>query len=143
MDATLGRIKVRRERLEAAAIDLESAVTRAGDPETWIAGVQAAATEVGAALQAHVDEVETPGGLFADITERTPRLIHAIDVLRREHGTMAEQIERLDAALADRRSSVDDIRDCALALLAQISRHRHRGADLLWDSYDFDIGSGD
>ena len=38
---------------------------------------------------------------------------------------------------------VDDVREQALALLAQISRHRHRGADLLWDSYDFDIGLGE
>lgn len=144
MDASLGRIKVRRERLEASAIDLESAVTRAaGDSDTWIAGVQAAATEVGAALQAHIDEVEKPGGLYEDVIGRSPRQIHTIDVLRREHVVMGEQVERLDGTLADRRSTVDDVRQQALALLAQISRHRHRGADLLWDSYDFDIGLGE
>lgn len=143
-DETLGRVREQRERLEAAAVDLEVAITRAaGDTEAWTTAVQVAADEVGAALQGHVDEVEAPQGLYVEILERSPRLGHTIDVLRREHETMGSQVAQLDAVLADRRSTPDDIRDQALTLLGQISRHRHRGADLIWDSFDYDIGAGD
>jgi phage shock protein A len=144
IDATLGRVKQHRERLETAATGLETAITRpAGDAEAWAAGVRAATAEVDAALRAHVDEVEAPGGLHDEIIDRSPRLTHTVEVLRREHVSMADQVARVDAALADPEPSVETVREQALALLAQISRHRHRGADLLWDSFDYDIGAGD
>lgn len=34
-------------------------------------------------------------------------------------------------------------REAALDLLGLLSRHRHRGADFVYDAYDFDIGGGD
>jgi len=38
---------------------------------------------------------------------------------------------------------VEDAREGCLMLLIDISRHRHRGADLLWEFYDVDIGPSD
>lgn len=144
IDTTLGRVKEHRERLETAAIGLEAAISRAaGDIGVWAAGVRTAMAEVDSALQAHVDEVEAPGGLYDEIVERSPRLTHAVEVLRREHLTMAAQIGRVDAALAAPDPAAGEVREQALVLLGQISRHRHRGADLLWDSFDYDIGAGD
>ena len=35
---------------------------------------------------------------------------------------------------------VDEVRDAGLALLGRLSRHRQRGADLIWDAYQTDIG---
>ena len=141
---TLERVKERRERLGSAADGLERAITRAaGDERTWRAGVRSALDEVRAALDAHVDEVEAPGGLYTDIITRSPRLTHGIERLRHDHLTMSGQIADLAAAVAPGGGSVETTRESALVLIAEISRHRHRGADLLWDSYDLDIGAGD
>ena len=141
---TLERVKERRERLGSAADGLERAITRAaGDEQSWRTGVRSALDEVRAALDAHVDEVEAPGGLYTDIITRSPRLTHGIERLRHDHLTMSGQIADLEAALAPDGASVETTRESALVLIAEISRHRHRGADLLWDSYDLDIGAGD
>ena len=140
----LERVKERRERLGAAADGLERAITRAaGDEQSWRAGVRSALDDVRAALDAHIDEVEAPGGLYTDIITRSPRLTHAIERLRQDHLSMSGQIADLETALAIDGASVETTRESALVLIAEISRHRHRGADLLWDSYDLDIGGGD
>src|SRR6478752_1045650 len=98
---TLERVKERRERLGSAADGLERAITRAaGDGQSWRAGVRSALDEVRAALDAHVDEVEAPGGLYTDIITRSPRLTHAIERLRHDHVAMSEQIADLEPALA-------------------------------------------
>lgn len=142
--STLERLRERRERLGRAADELERAITRAaGQPGAWSEGVRAALDQVGAALAAHVEEVEGPNGLFADITRASPRLIHAVERLRDDHTAMAEQVEEVEGLRAAGDVPVDTIREAALALLAEISRHRQRGADLLWDRYNVDIGGRD
>ncbi len=141
---TIERVKERRERLGEAADDLERAITRsAGDQEAWKDGVQSALEEVHAALDAHIEEVEAPEGLYTEIMTRSPRLSHAITKLREEHGTMRDEVTGFEDALDSRKTTVDDLRSRGLELLMDISRHRHRGADLIWESYNYDIGSGE
>jgi hypothetical protein len=142
LPAPLERVRVRRVRLEQAADDLETAITGAVAGESaWRARVAEALDEVQGALDDHVAEVEAPDGLYGEIMARTPRLAHAIERLRAEHGTMG-------AAVVDLRKTVDGasvevVREGVVDLLADISRHRHRGADLIWNSYDLDIGQGE
>ena len=38
---------------------------------------------------------------------------------------------------------VADLRERGTDLLARLSRHRQRGADLIFEAYDTDIGGGD
>lgn len=137
------RVKERRERLGDAANELERSLTRAANREDWRKGVQEALAEVGAALEAHVVEVESPEGLYTDIMERSPRLAHDIARLQGEHETMGGEVGALEELLADPNSDPEAVREQALRLLGDISRHRHRGADLIWSSYAFDIGEGD
>ena len=140
----LQRVKIHRERLASAADGLEAAIARpAGDEARWRGAVQGALDELRAALDAHVEAVEAPDGLYADVATRSPRLLHAIDKLREDHGTMDEQTAALEAAVAADELSIEATRESAVLLLAEISRHRHRGADLLWDSYDIDLGGED
>lgn len=140
----LETVKVHRERLAAAADGLEAALARpAGDERRWREAVDRALRELRGALDAHVGAVEAPGGLYADVGARSPRLLHAIDKLREDHVTLDEQTAALEAAVAADELSVEATRESAVLLLAEISRHRHRGADLLWDSYDIDIGGED
>jgi phage shock protein A len=139
----LERARQRRHALAQAADALEAALARpAGDAEAWRAQVGAALGAVDAALDDHVAEVEGPDGLYAEILERTPRLAHQIEVLRREHVDLRDRVAairpRLTASLDER--EIERIREDSLELLKQISRHRHRGADLVFESYDSDIG---
>lgn len=144
VSTALGGARERRERLAAAADGLEQAITRApGDLPAWQQGVQAALDELRTTLVAHVDEVEAPDGLYTDISTRTPRLIHAIDRLRHDHLVLNDQVVELDGLVAADDVLVEAVRERALVLLTDISRHRHRGADLLWESYDVDIGGWD
>jgi len=137
---TMHRLKVRRERLADAAAEVERAVTSAaGDSVAWHGEVRAAVGEIRGALAAHVDEVEAPGGLYVEVAGASPRLLPMVERLRRDHDDLAGRIGGLDQLLVDD-GPVDAIRDAALALLLEISRHRHRGADLLWEFYDVDIG---
>jgi uncharacterized protein YdcH (DUF465 family) len=143
-EAPLERAKVHRERLAEAADALERAITGpAGNETVWRDATRDALDEVRSALGAHVEEVESPDGVFAEIMERSPRLAHAIERLRAEHTKLDQAVARVDASLGSEEATVEDVRESTLVLLADITRHRHRGADLIWDSYDFDIGVGD
>jgi hypothetical protein len=56
---------------------------------------------------------------------------------------MATAIGALRERVGGDALDVDAVREDVVDLLADISRHRHRGADLIWNSYDLDIGQGD
>ena len=93
------------------------------------------------ALDAHVDVTEGPDGLFAGILRDAPRLGHGIDVLRREHEHLRSAVRSLAARLQEP-VEVAEAREEALALMAAIVRHRHRGADLVYEAYQTDLGGG-
>lgn len=139
----LERLRVRRTRLGAAANELERVATSAaGDPVGWSAGVRAAVAEVRTALEDHVIEAEASGGLFAEVASTDPRLLPAVERLRHDHTDLAERLDRLNAALGAGDVDVERVREDVLAFRAELSRHRLRGADLLWELYDVDIGGG-
>ena len=54
---------------------------------------------------------------------------------------MSASAVRLDAVVDE--SGVDAGRADLLDLVALLSRHRHRGVDLVYDAYNTDISSGD
>jgi hypothetical protein len=139
----LERLRARRVRFGAAAAALESAVTAAaGDLDAWALGVGAAVGDLRAALADHVRGAEAADGLYAEIAATDPRLLPAVERLREDHRDLEQRIDRLATLLAGADPSVDAVRDAALELVVEISRHRHRGADLVWELYDVDIGGG-
>jgi hypothetical protein len=139
------RARGKRRGLRAALVDLEDAVSAAGDPDAWAGRVTAALAKVRGALDAHVDATESPEGLLADAVHQEPRLAHHADVLRREHTELYRGIDeatsRLSRVTARAETTVEQER--LLALLAQFTRHRHRGAQLVYDAYNTDISVGD
>jgi hypothetical protein len=142
----VGRARVHRERMAVAADHLEEAIARpAGNLSAWKLAVQTAVIELSDALAAHVQEVEGPGGLYDDVKDRAPQLEHRVDALRHDHDDLRSMIAELEPILAERAApeQVTRVRELTVTLLADLSRHRHRGADLIWDSYDYDIGAGD
>ena len=93
----------------------------------------------------HVDVTEGPDGLHQAILAAAVRLANAVDALTEEHGVIAAEIAELVAATEPPVSAEDvaAIREQGTQLLGHIVRHRQRGADLIYEAYDTDIGGGD
>jgi hypothetical protein len=108
----------------------------------WAERVNVALVELSSDIREHIDITEGPDGLYPGLLTTAPRLSNSVAGLTREH----VEIKGLSAGLLSRMSEpiltsdVDGIRDLAVALLAKLSRHRQRGADLVYEAYHTDIG---
>lgn len=143
---TLGPIRQQRERLANAADELEEAVTSpAGDPMGWKAEVETALTEMAAAIDNHIAMTEGPDGLYEDIAERSPRLVNQIDRLKLEHVELRSRVVNLGTLLDNDldETHIEWFRDQAFELFHLVSRHRSKGSDLIYESYDADIGDSE
>ena len=143
----LDALRIRRDRLYDAILDLERALSvPAGDhPREWAADVGTVLERLQTILDAHVADPENDGGFFDDVRENAPHLLHAVDLLRAEHGPLVESTAALVArtAATDSDAAVDDVRDEAVELIRRLLRHRHRGAELVYDAYSVDISAAD
>ena len=86
---------------------------------------------------------EEPGGLYADAVSLAPRLASLARLQMDEHLDFIEVVERLlgerEAGLRDP-EAVARHREAATELVGRIVRHRQRGADLIYEAYEVDIG---
>jgi hypothetical protein len=135
-----------RERLTEAATRLETLVDAPStDRRAWAEELRGAVVEMIDALAMHIDETEQPGGLYDEIMGDTPRLAHAVDILRREHVAMLQDASALIQMTAVASASLDEARlhDHAVALVRAVEKHQRRGLKLLYDFYEVDIGIGE
>jgi hypothetical protein len=126
---------------------LEQAIAgpASGRPIAWVEGVRDALTTVQSAFDVHVRHTESRDGLFDDIVVQSPRLANAVERLRREHVELERCIEEQVKAFAS--PPVDLHADWIAArrhetveLLVLLARHRQRGADVVYEAYEVDIG---
>lgn len=121
---------------------MEQALALPAQRPNWVGAVEDTLKTLNAELEAHAAEVERPGGLYSGILGEAPQLSDRVDLLRREHGHMATSIaETLE--FVSRAEDVEEARRRGLALMGLFVRHRHHGADLLYDAYDLEIGGSD
>lgn len=92
------------------------------------------------AVTEHILVTEGPDGLYAELLDHAPRLARAVDMLIREHAALLAATEALSARLAEGVLGVEQVRSSATDLLHELSRHRQRGADLVYEAYESDIG---
>ena len=97
------------------------------------------------AFDQHIIVTEKPGGLYEEIMERAPRLAGTVKRLQDEHPTIEASIAKLLARLeAGEVNSdtwpLDRARDDLQRLIGAVVRHRQKGADLVWEAYNVDIG---
>lgn len=136
----------RRQQLREAASALELAIAApARTGSVWRDRVHRKLLDVRRALEDHIAEVDGPGGLAEQISEERPRLINPMGLLSAEHGDLREKVAnilkiigRMPAKL--READAAGVREAVMALIGQISRHRQKGADLVFDAYNVDIG---
>lgn len=142
VNAPLDSARDRRASLKAALSAVEIAAASPAAEDGWRDELVAALRKLRQALDEHVDEVEGEGGLFEALMQDAPHLCSQIATVRNEHPELADHI---DATISDAANAATprDVRDSVLATLAAIARHRQHGADLVYQAYMVDIGSGD
>jgi hypothetical protein len=137
----------RRKTLHEALVALENATSSpaAGRIPEWTRQVVKEITAVRDAWDQHVEHTEKPGGLYEEIVGTSPRLSGTIDRLRGEHpeitdavGEMLSRLEQVE--IGGLPWPLDDARDDLQRFIGKVIRHRQRGADLVWEAYNVDIG---
>lgn len=144
----LEEVRRRRSELRDAMAALELALSgpaAAGHTSPWLTRVHDALVDLAGDLRHHVALTEGPNGLYRDLLRTAPRLSGPVDNLTREH---AEINQRLEAVLAlvstpGATADVEEIRVLGTSLLGRIVRHRQRGADLVYEAYEVDVGGGE
>jgi hypothetical protein len=143
----LSEAKRRRATLHDALVHLEIAISSpaASRIPEWTALVTKEMVGVRDAFEQHVLVTEKPGGLYEEIIMRAPRLDGTVRRLKDEHPGISEKIdamlERLEkATIGGPEWPLDDARDDLQRFIGTVIRHRQRGADLVWEAYNVDIG---
>ncbi|MFN3218160.1 MAG: hypothetical protein ACE367_16820 [Acidimicrobiales bacterium] len=135
----------RRVELKAALSAVEIVAAGPAGAPGWHERLTAALIDLSKALDTHVEEVERPDGLLEELTEAAPRLVNHVDRLRDEHPVLQAQMAALIARadpIGDAVAPADDLRSEVLDALVAIARHRQRGADLVYEVHNVDIGGG-
>lgn len=137
----------RRRTLHEALVGFEQALSSpaSGRIADWTRDVAKDLTAVRDAWDHHIDGTEKPDGLYEEIVAISPRLAGTVDRLRAEHPEITEAVDLLLARLEHVEIGglewpLDDARDDLQRFIGKVIRHRQRGADLVWEAYNVDIG---
>lgn len=136
-------IQQRRGLLHGALVDLEAAVSApVGDTVRWCLGTRRAIDRLALTLADHIEATEASEGLLNEIEHASPWLHARVERLRRDH---VELVERMSSVLERCHAPFrpEEVRPAATDLLGRLVRHRHDGADLLYDAYGLDLSAGD
>jgi hypothetical protein len=140
----LEELRRRRGELRDSMGALEQALAAppARGLRSWAGRVEAALVELSGDLREHVAITEGPEGMYAELLAQAPRLSGEMDRLTKEHLLIGEALENLLGQVTgpDVEEHPDRVRDLGTQLLATLSRHRQRGADLVYEAYEVDIG---
>lgn len=136
----------RRAPLREAASDLELAISApVGTGSVWRDRVRESLARAQVALKQHIQDTEGPEGLYDELQNDAPRLSTLVRLLGDEHPVLKGDINNVLTILEALPDEIeddccDDVREAVLVLLGRISRHRQKGADLVWRAYSVDIG---
>ena len=143
----MDEVRRRRAGLQAAMGRLEAALAAPGAAhDGWSTRVGVALAGLGETWSHHVAHTEAPGAFLDEITTEAPRLSGPVAGMRREHAEVSGAIERLARRVGvgpdseSEKSWIDAVRADATALLGDLARHRQRGADLVYQAFDVDLG---
>jgi hypothetical protein len=118
----------------------EQAIASPSGEPGWRERVSNRLRTLRAAFAEHIVVTEGDEGLYTELLDHAPRLSHRVHVLIREHAGIAVTMSALQRRVDVPESRIRDLRQCAGEILRSLSRHRQRGADLVYDAYETDIG---
>ena len=143
----LSRATTRRRVLAEEMADLEKIVAGPASAKDWLDRVEAGLTELRHALDAHIEEVEGPDGLLAEIVDIAPRLSSQTEDLREDHMALLGAWLRAEATVRAARNDGSDagaiVRRRVVTLIGRLTRHRQAGSDLVFEAYNVDIAASD
>ena len=143
----LDAVRARRQSLRAAmgAFEAALAAPAVGRISEWTPGLIVALQQLDTRLKEHVAATEGPDGFHSQIVTASPRLYHAVTVLVADHQRATELLDQLRHATNHARTDaqVSDIREQGTGMLALLTKHRQRGADLIYEAYQRDLGGGE
>ncbi|HEU5109760.1 MAG TPA: hypothetical protein VFT95_14555 [Micromonosporaceae bacterium] len=119
---------------------LQSAVAVTAHDPTWRDQVGERLTGLRRAFAEHVGATEGPDGLYHELVNHAPRLAPGVHGLVRDHRSLLDSMEGLEAAADTGDPDLDQLRGWARQLIHELYEHRQRGADLLYEAYGTDIG---
>ena len=141
----LGAARRRREALYEDITRLEDALTAPlGDAAAWQERAAKAGRLIAEEVRAHIAETEGDEGFLTTVQEEEPRLAPAVAKLLDEHEEMVATADRFVAQVEspDEGITLQDVRALGVSLLGMLVRHRQKGADLIYEAYQVDLGSG-
>ncbi|MGC4749064.1 hypothetical protein ACLQ28_25885 [Micromonospora sp. DT201] len=119
---------------------LGRAVAVATTEPRWREEVLLRLRPVGQGFVEHIRVTEGPTGLYRELLTQSPRLDHGVRLLTREHAAIIAAILAVQRVAEQPEVNPDELRHRAGTLLRRLARHRRRGADLLWEAYQTDLG---
>lgn len=144
----LDAVRSRREALYEAVVGLEDALaTPVGDGQKWRLRVTMAIEHAKTRIEDHASQTEAKDGFLERVVLEAPRLHKRVTQLKVDHERLEKEVDALRIAIYDvPDDEVPDqaveLRNQAIELLGQMTRHRQRGADLIYEAYQVDIGDG-
>jgi len=133
-----------RAELFDAVRHLEQALTAAEKEPLVTDEIRDLIDEVRADLALHRALAEGKKGLHLDIVRSSPRHAYAVRRLHAEHRMLFARVEELRASAASRvydgGATLERLRSCARSLMREITKHRQREADLVYEAYQTDLG---
>jgi hypothetical protein len=143
-DRLLTDVRQRRAELRRAmgAVELALAAPSGAGGADWSAKVRAALLDLLTGVREHIVLTEGADGLYRELTQTSPRLLGPVDQLTCEHAQIMRRIEELLiwVDVTNDLPDVNEVRRIGTELLSALIRHRQRGADLIFEAYDLDIG---
>ncbi|MGA7271279.1 MAG: hypothetical protein WB239_09435 [Acidimicrobiia bacterium] len=139
----LDRARVRRHALREAMEALEHAIGRPVGSKDWARVVEGGLDDLEEAIRAHIEEVEAPDGLLAEMLDVAPRLSALVDTIRDEHRGLIESLDQSRRLLESGPVDGLAVRRRAVSLLGYLTRHRQHGSDLVYEAYLVDIAAAD
>jgi hypothetical protein len=111
----------------------------AADPD-WRESVSIRLHALRVAFTDHIVLTEGSEGLYAELLDHAPRLARTVYLLTREHTAIAATMSHLQCRIDSLEVSIEELRDWSSDLLRELARNRQRGADLVYEAYETDIG---
>lgn len=145
MTEHLGPTRERRMSLRAAAgrVERSLASPTAARVGSWSAELASDLDALGLALDTHITVNEAPGGLFDDIVDHDPRLVARVNRAKADHEELREAYTRARSTVPCEAGGVQEARDQTVELLMALVRHRHLGAELVYEAFNVDLEAAD
>ena len=144
-------VVLHRSALKGAMSRFEGALASpaGANGDRWLRDTTTSLAALNREVERHIEFHEGVDSFHQEILRQQPHLEPRINRLQREHLRARQLMAEIMAALETAEQGVvltpdaAEVRMLGAELLLLLVHHRQRGADLVWDSVNLDLGLGD